>query len=245
MKLYSELAEYYFDIENHSRAFNQEVTFLHDILKKHRIRTVLDLGCGTGEHVNALQSLGYEISGVDISEQMILTAKKRFSHCKFEEASLQKFKVTNKVDGIICMFGTFNYLIDNENVTASIKRIYDNLKPAGIAIFDIWNAEPVLKIKRKPITPVCTISSQGKTVKRNRGFRLTRTNIPVVEVNYIYNVDKIEIKDKHSMRIFHLQELKEIFESLKFELIHIFGDFEQDRFRKNGSRILLVVKKRS
>ena len=245
MKLYSELAEYYFDIENFSRKFNQEVTFLHDILKKHRIKTVLDIGCGSGEHVNALQSLGYEISGVDISEQMVITAKKRFPHCKFEEADLLRYQSKTKMDGIICMFGTFNYLIEEELVGNSIKRIYDNLKPAGIAVFDIWNAEPVLKIKRKPITPICTINSNGETVKRNRGFRITRTNIPVVEVNYIYNVDKTEVKDKHSMRIFHLQELKEKFESAKFELINIFGDFEQDRFRKNGSRILLVVKKRS
>lgn len=245
MKLYNELAPYYFDIESFTRKFNNEVSFLNDILKRHRIKTVLDLGCGSGEHVNALQGLGYTIFGIDSSASMIDEARKRFPHCKFDYGSIQVFTAKQPYDAAICMFGTFNYLIANDEIKDTLRHLHANLKTAGIAILEIWNAEPFLRIKRKPIGPVCTIKSQNKVLKRHRGFRLTRTNSPVVEVNYVYHIDKQEIKDKHSMRIFYLKELKEFLDEFKFEILNIYGNFDQDRFRKQGGRFLLIVKKKA
>ena len=206
---------------------------------------MIDIGCGTGEHVNALQAIGYKILGVDSSTFMVDEAKKRYPHCHFDYGSMQLYKSKEPVVAIICMFGTFNYLLADEDIKKTLQLMQGNLKPAGIGIFDIWNAEPFLRIKRKPIGPVSTIKSGEKVLKRHRGFRLTRTNSPVVEVNYLYHIDKREIKDKHSMRIFYLRELKVFLDEFKFEILNIYGNFEQDRFRKNGGRILLVVKKKS
>ena len=48
MKLYNELAPYYFDIESTTRKFTKEVDFLNEVLHRHRIKSVLDIGCGSG-----------------------------------------------------------------------------------------------------------------------------------------------------------------------------------------------------
>jgi len=245
MKLYNELAPYYFDIESSTRIFKKEIEFLNDVLKRHRIRTILDIGCGSGEHVNALQGIGYTLLGIDNSSHMIDQAKKKYPHCKFDYGSMQDYKSKNQFDSVICMFGTFNYLLTDDDIKSTLRLLQTNLKTAGIAILDIWNAEPFLRIKRKPIAPVCSIKSGDKIIKRNRGFRLTRTNSPVVEVNYVYHIDKQEIKDKHSMRIFYLKELKYFMDEFKFEILNLYGNFDQERFKKSGGRILLVVKKKT
>ena len=57
MKLYTELAEYYYEIEKSGRKFQEEVLFLDEIYKKHKVQSVLDIGCGTGEHVLGLYAL--------------------------------------------------------------------------------------------------------------------------------------------------------------------------------------------
>lgn len=76
MKLYNELAEFYFDIEKPSRKIDSEARFLDRIFRKHRIMSILDMGCGTGEHVRYFQSLGYRPKGIDSSSKMIEVAKK-------------------------------------------------------------------------------------------------------------------------------------------------------------------------
>jgi tRNA G46 methylase TrmB len=59
MKLYTELAEYYYEIEKVGRKFEEEIEFLGKLFLKYNIHTVLDVGCGSGEHVQALNQNGF------------------------------------------------------------------------------------------------------------------------------------------------------------------------------------------
>lgn len=245
MKLYSELAEYYFEIEKPGRKLDEEVNFVSEVFKRHKIQTVLDVGCGTGEHVKDLQSIGYKISGIDSSPKMVETAKKRFPHCKFDTGFMEEYKATTAVDSIICLFGTFNYLTSNEAIKKFFLISHKNLKTAGILILDIWNAEPIKKIKRKPLGLVANIRVGNTSIRRNRGFRLTRADdLTMVEVNYVYNLDQTDIKDKHIMRVFNPQEIEKWTKEYKFEILNQFGGFNGEKFRKFGGRILYVLKKK-
>ncbi|PJZ69030.1 SAM-dependent methyltransferase [Leptospira perolatii] len=246
MKLYSELAEYYFDIERPARKFDQETQFLDRLFRKYRIKSFLDLGCGTGEHVTHLQALGYRPKGVDSSAKMIEVAKKRYAHCKFDVGTMQSYRSEEQWDGIISLFGSFNYLLSNEEVNMALKKIEMNLKPAGIAVLEIWNAEPLRKIKRKPIGPVTQIKSKATAIQRNRGFRLIRADqSTVVEVNYVYSLNSKEIKDKHLMRAFFLSEFQKILAAHRLEILNVYSNFNEMKFRSNASRMILVLKKKS
>ncbi|PJZ24498.1 SAM-dependent methyltransferase [Leptospira hartskeerlii] len=246
MKLYSELAEYYFDIEKNARKFEMETQFIDRLFRKHRVRNILDLGCGTGEHVTHFQSLGYKSRGIDSSIKMIEVAKKRYSHCKFEVGAMQSYKSQEKWDAIISLFGSFNYLLSNEEVEAALKNLEMNLKPAGIAVLEVWNAEPLRKIKRKAIGPVAQIKAKNTTIQRNRGFRLVRADqSTVVEVNYIYNLNAKEIKDKHLMRAYFLVELQRMLAKHRMEILHVYSNYSELKFKSNASRMILVLKKKS
>lgn len=247
MKLYSELAEYYYDIEKPGRNFSSEIAFIHEIFQKYHIKTILDVGCGTGEHVNALQSLGYQIEGMDSSEKMIQIAQKRFSKCSFRHDSIQNFNKTSPYDALVCIFGTFNYLLSEEELQSAVSTFSKMLKPSGIAIIEIWNSFPVLKIQKKPISTVVELKINNKYIQRNRGFRVKET-LPVqnaiVEVNYIYYLDKKEISDRHIMRVFSLDVTRNLFEKQHFEILNVYGDYDKKKFHNYCSRILLVVKRK-
>ncbi|HNC01036.1 MAG TPA: class I SAM-dependent methyltransferase, partial [Leptospiraceae bacterium] len=199
MKLYTELAEYYYEIEKPGRRFNEEVSFLDEIYRKHKVQTVLDIGCGTGEHVSALQGLGYKIIGTDSSKAMIEQAIKRFPQCKFEVGDLQTYKKEKFFDGIYCIFGTINYLLTNQEIESSLDNIRKSLKPLGLLVLEVWNAVPLRLIQRKPLTTVGHAKVGNMVIKRNRGFKLKKSegiddlNETLVEVNFVYNLDKKEI----------------------------------------------------
>jgi len=246
LKLYSELAEYYFEIEKPGRKFEDELNFLHEIFKRHKIQTVLDVGCGTGEHVRDLQSMGYKVTGIDSAQKMIEVAKKRFPHCRFELGFMEDYKMKQQVDAVVCLFGTFNYLTSNDAIREFFQNMYRNLKHAGILVLDLWNAEPIKKIKRKPLSLVANIRINSMSIRRNRGFRLTRADDhTMVEVNYIYNLEKKDIKDKHIMRVFYHHEMERFIKENKFEILNHFSGFKGEKFRRFGGRILYILKKKS
>lgn len=246
MKLYRELAEYYYDIEKVGRNFDDEIDFLFRTFQEHRIKSIIDLGCGTGEHVSALHKRGFKTKGVDVSETMIGVARKRYPDCDFILADLQNFKVDNSVDAVICIFGTFNYIIKDEDITTSLNNVYALLPKQGIFILEIWNSYPVQKIKKKPISPV-SLSKIGDTmIKRNRGFRVAegRDGLPnLVEVNFIFNLNQEIIKDRHIMRVYAYEEITEILQNSGFEIISSFGNYKMEKFQDNAGRMVLVCKR--
>jgi SAM-dependent methyltransferase len=246
LKLYTELAEYYFEIEKPGRKVEEEINFIGEVFKRHKIYTAMDVGCGSGEHVKDLQAMGYKILGIDSSSQMIDIAKKRFPHCKFEVGFMEEYKLKQAVDSVVCLFGTFNYLTSNEAIKDFFQVTYKNLKPAGILILDVWNSEPIKKIKRKPLGLVANIRVGDMSIRRNRGFRLTRADdLTMVEVNYVYNLDQRNIKDKHIMRVFQNTEIERWIRENKFEVLNQFGGYSGEKFRRFGGRILYVLKKKS
>lgn len=248
MKLYKELAEYYYEIEKVGRNFSEEIDFLSKIFSNQGIKTVIDLGCGTGEHVHALQEKGFEITGVDISETMIDIAKKRYTNSKFILEDLQKYKVENPVDSVICIFGTFNYLIKNEDVSESIENIKNNLMPEGLLILEIWNSYPVQRIKKKPIAPVSLSKVGNMMIKRNRGFRVTDTPdgfSNLVEVNFIYNLNQETIKDRHIMRVYSHEEICIILDENGLEIINTYCNYRMDKFQDNAGRMVLICKRKN
>jgi len=246
MKLYSELAEYYFTIEEAGRKFAEEVQFLKDHFKKHKIQTVIDMGCGTGEHCKELQCLGFKPLGVDASPEMLGIASSRYPNCDFEQGKMEDYVTNQPADALICLFGTFNYLLEDDGVVQFLKNTNKNLKQAGLVVLEIWNSDPIQRIKRKPITTVSNVRKGDTAIRRNRGFRITREdNISLVEVNYIYNMNQKDLKDRHTMRVFSWPQVEAFLSRAKFDILQVFGNYNEEKYTKTGARMLILAKKRS
>lgn len=72
-----QIAPEYFDAYNLSTDTDEKNGVIEGILKKHEVKTVLDLTCGTGSQVFYLAQRGYEVTGADISPALIEIARKR------------------------------------------------------------------------------------------------------------------------------------------------------------------------
>ena len=77
MKLYSELAEYYFSIEANHREIENDIILIRSYLNGLDQPSILDLGCGTVEHLNSLKKFGVRGVGIDSSSAMLDVAKKK------------------------------------------------------------------------------------------------------------------------------------------------------------------------
>lgn len=131
---------------------NSEVinSFIENILKKYKVKMVLDLTCGTGSQVFWLKKRGYEVIGSDINSNMLKIArhkaKKEKLDVKFLKGDMRTARI-GKFDAVITIFNAVGHLtkLDFEK---AIQNIYENLKDGGLYIFDINNLSYLMKDNR-------------------------------------------------------------------------------------------------
>ena len=76
MKAFGNYSRYY-NLLYKDKDYKGEAGFIHDLIQKYSpgAKSILDLGCGTGRHDALLAEKGYVITGVDMSEEMLLIEK--------------------------------------------------------------------------------------------------------------------------------------------------------------------------
>lgn len=246
MKLYQELAEYYFSIEKENRRINDDIKLIGSLIKNIKKPSLLDLGCGTGEHLAALSKLGISCTGIDASESMIRIAKLRFPNSiNFIKDNIKSFSYNQKFDIIISLFGSLDYMVENSDINSALKNTGKALKPDGIGLFEVWNAIPVIKIKEKALDSVSKTNYKGKIIERQRGFKLLNyRSRTVVEVNYTYNISgRTILKDKHIMRAFTKEEIFNYLSKNNFELVSCYSNSLKQPYEDTSNRMIIHFKK--
>ena len=103
---------------------------------------MLDLACGTGKLTLLLRGLGYDMTGVDISEDMLSVAREA---CYKENVSdvlwlcqdMKEFELYGTVDACVCCLDSINYLTKLADVKKCFSLVYNYLIPDGVFVFDI------------------------------------------------------------------------------------------------------------
>lgn len=249
MKLYHELAEHYFAIENNHRDIRTDVTFITSLLGNRTNPALLDLGCGSGEHLGLLSRQGIRCTGIDISGDMLAQARERFpGGIEFIRSSMSDIDYKEAFDIVISLFGSFNYLIDDAEVGSMLGKIRTALRPGGLGILEIWNSPPILKIREKEIGTVSTTMHDGSTIRRERGFKLRDDSFKtVVEVNYRYAVDGPagvkNVRDRHVMRCFATGEITRFLAAAGLTVRNIFANFKSEPYLENSNRMVVLFER--
>lgn len=124
--------------EKKSAIINQTI---EKILNKHKVKTVLDLSCGTGSQVFWLAERGFELTGCDINAKMLKIAKDKAKNkklgIKFIKGDMRKTRA-GKFDAVITIFNAIGHLT-KEDFSKAISNIRDHLNDSGLYVFDIFN----------------------------------------------------------------------------------------------------------
>ncbi|MBU0899144.1 MAG: class I SAM-dependent methyltransferase [Nanoarchaeota archaeon] len=101
---------------------------------------ILDAGCGDASYTDIFLSKGFSVEGIDISEEMIKIARKKFPKANFKIGDLRKVNLKEKIyDGILCMQGTCH--IAKKYHDHILKEFYKGLKEDGILFLTVQEGE--------------------------------------------------------------------------------------------------------
>ena len=215
----------YYDFIYQDKDYNKEFNFIEEIFKTiKKPKSILEIGCGTGNYTKILVEREYKVTAMDISGEMLEIAREKCS-TNFLEGDIRTIKIDDKFDCCLAMFAVMGYITKNRDIVKALINIRKHLKPNGIFIFDVWNGLSVMRI----------LPEQRIKKAENDEVKIIRYAIPnliafrhICEVNYnllILNKKENtfrEINEKHMMRYYFPQEIIHYLEESGFEIINIY-----------------------
>ncbi len=138
------------------------VEFYESVYNKYNksVKSVVDLACGSGVLTARLEKRGYDITAVDISEEMLAEARERLSEnalilCQ----DMCELDLYTTYDAVLCSLDAINCLHSDDDVARALARVNLFLENDGVFIFDINSAH-----KLKNIYPANTFTFESDLV---------------------------------------------------------------------------------
>ena len=226
----------YYHILYQDRNDDEAELFMQNLLSFVQLKKnskILDMPCGKGRHAIFLNSLGYDVTGADLSENSIEHAKiftNKTLHFEIHDMR-QPFKT--KFDAIFNLFTSFGYFDEEETNIKVLKNLKKGLKENGVLVVDFMNVNYVKQnlVKEETIT------------KNNIVFNIKRKikdNFIVKEIRFI--ADDKEHYFIERVQYLSLATLKNFIKKANLKLKHTFGEYSLTAFdSKKSSRLILIL----
>lgn len=215
--MYKELAKYY-DIIYSWKEYKKEINRINKLIKKYKLsegNKLLDVGCGTGKHLQYFKD-NYLCTGIDLNNEMINIAKTNISNVTFTQANMIDFDLNDTYDIIICLFSSIGYIKTYENLEKTILNFAKHLNPGGIVIIEPWFTISTFKTGHPGMT---TYDGENIKIARVNSSSL-KENISIMEMHYLIAEKDKEVKyfvDKHELGLFEVDRFLKILTNSGFK----------------------------
>jgi SAM-dependent methyltransferase len=138
--LYGPLAKFY-DRIYHWKDYRREARTVVRLARKYARRTprtVLDVACGTGRHLEYLRE-ELEVAGVDLNAPMLREARQRLGpRVPLRRADMRTFRLGREFDVVLCLFSAIGYMPSRRDRDRAIANFYRHTAPGGVALVEGW-----------------------------------------------------------------------------------------------------------
>lgn len=248
MEAYTSFAEVY-DQFMDNVPYREWADFLQEILQKEGISDglVLDLGCGTGSMTEELAGRGYDMIGVDNSEDMLEIAMEKRQESGHDILYLlqdmQEFELYGTVRAVVSVCDSVNYVTEKEELEQVFRLVNNYLDPGGIFVFD-FNTE----YKYQEVLGDRTIAENREDssfIWDNYYYEEEHMNEYELTL-FIQEADQKELYHKyqetHFQRAYTLEEIGELLERSGLRFVAAYEDYTKKAPGKRSERICVVAR---
>ncbi|TKH03837.1 methyltransferase domain-containing protein [Peribacillus simplex] len=210
-------------------------------------RKVLDLACGTGEMTVELAQHGFEVTGVDLSDEMLLVANEKavklgLSIPLFQQ-NMAELEGLGQFDCVTIFCDSLNYLRDEEDIVKTFSRVHEHLKDGGLFLFDIHSIYKMEEIFRNN-----TFAVNGEEVSYIWDCFPGEEPYSVEhDLSFFVRDDESGLYDRfdelHYQRTYPFEQYKKWLEQAGFTVSEILADLEEAPLVTETERILFVASK--
>ena len=194
--------------------------------------TILDLACGKGRHSIYLNKLGYNVTGVDLSENSIAIAKESSNETLQFKTHDMREPMNETYDAVFNLFTSFGYFDSHEDNIKTLKAIKESINEYGFGVIDFFNADFIIEnLVAEETKEIDGITFHIKRAVENKKI--------IKEIRFEDKGESFFFTEKVSA--FTLADFEAMMEEAGIYLLEIFGDYKLRKFYKSQSERLILL----
>ncbi|RLQ98154.1 class I SAM-dependent DNA methyltransferase [Falsibacillus albus] len=209
---------------------------------------VLDLGCGTGELSIGLAEMGYDVTGVDLSEDMLMVAKDKAENSNvaisFYHQDMSEIEGLGLYDVITIFCDSLCYLTEQDQVRRTFNKAFEHLKSGGLFLFDVHSIYKMTQIFMNQTFALndeevsyiwnCFPGEAPNSVEHDLTFFVEE------ESGYYSRFDEF-----HTQRTYPVIQLEKWLNEEGFLVHEVLGDFSGASYTELSERIFFICQKKT
>lgn len=242
-----------YDILMDHISYEEWADYITGILEKSGVKNglVLELGCGTGNMTRRMADKGYDMIGLDTSEEMLSIARE-FGMEKEDKIlylcqDMREFELYGTVAAVICVCDSMNYMLTEEDLLKVFRLVSNYLDPGGLFIFDLdtpYAYEEVLGD-----TTFAMNREEGSFIWENTFYPEDMVN----EVNLtLFVPQKSEggrllyekLEETHIRKAYPAETIRRLLEEAGLEWVAAYDELSERKPREDSERIYIIAKEK-
>jgi SAM-dependent methyltransferase len=229
----------YYHLLYQSRNEEEAHQFIQRLIDRFALNSglkIIDIACGKGRHSKFISSLGFDVTGIDLSDESIEYAKKDTSSTlHFARHDMREVFKENYFDVALNLFTSFGYFENEDENKKAIQSMAANLVSNGYLVIDFLNVKKA--ISNLPVQEVKTFDGISFNINKFLANGYITKEIQFVDEEKHYNYTEY-VKD------IRLSQFQQYLKEAGLEILHTFGDYLLNTFDENKSdRLILICKK--
>lgn len=256
MQPYTGFASVY-DLFMDNVPYEEWADYVKKLLNKYQIKQglVLELGCGTGSMTRCLASRGYDMIGIDNSEEMLQIARAKtqdgspgtgntgIENILYLCQDMREFELYGTVAAVVSVCDSMNYILSEEELLQIFGLVNNYLDPGGIFIFD-YDTQYAYEELIGDQT-IAENREEGSFIWENSYYEEEQLN----EVNltlFIPDDDQryCKYEETHYRRAFSLDRISELIEEAGLELVAVYDMLTEKKPKKNCERAYFIAREK-
>ena len=247
MEAYSGFAKVY-DLFMDNIPYEEWTDYVKELLAEEGIKDgiLLDLGCGTGSVTELLAKAGFDMIGIDNSEEMLdIAMEKRYESgldILYLLQDMREFELYGTVRGVVSICDSMNYILDDEDLLDVFKLVHNYLDNDGIFIFDMNTM-----YKYREILSDNTFAED----REESSFIWENFYDEEEEINqydlslFVQEEDGRyrKYEETHLQRAYEQNTVEELIKESGLELLHVYGAFTRELPAEDSQRIYYVCRR--
>ena len=248
MEAYSGFAKVY-DLFMDNIPYGEWTEYVKELLAEEGITDgiLLDLGCGTGSVTELLAKAGFDMIGIDNSEEMLdIAMEKRYESgldILYLLQDMREFELYGTVKGVVSICDSMNYILDDEDLLDVFKLVHNYLDNNGIFVFDM------------------NTMYKYREILADNTFAEDREESSFIWGNYYDEEDEInqydltlfikeesglfrKYEETHWQRGYEIRTIKALLKEAGMEFVAVYGVGTRKKPAKDSERIYVIAREK-
>ena len=256
MQAYTSFAAVY-DLFMDNVPYEDWADYVQKLLKKYSIKDglLLEIGCGTGSMARCLAKKGFDMIGIDNSEEMLAIAREKNADCEGDILYLcqdmREFELYGTVRAVISVCDSMNYILSEEDLQKVFKLVNNYLDPQGIFIFDLDTEFAYREILGD--NTIAENREEGSFIWENTYYEeelMNEINLTLfipnhsskeqIETNTLYH----KFEETHYRKAYSVDRVKQLIEEAGMEWVAVYDALTEKKPQKDCERVYIIAREK-